>query len=126
MGCLKGTMYNILHNKLGLVKKSARLVSKLLSEEQKKERVKICTDFVASMHGLSMTMLDNIVIMDETWYPTTHLKKKRQSKQWIKKGLLGLVKAKVLTSGTKQMVLAFIYSKGLVYMHHPQGHHDLC
>jgi hypothetical protein len=43
--------------------------------------------------------------------------KKRQSKQWIKKGLLGLVKAKVLASRTKQMVLAFFYSKGLVYMH---------
>jgi hypothetical protein len=76
MGCLKGTMYNILHNNLGLVKKSARLVPKLLSEEQKKERVKICTDFVASMHGHSMSMLDNIVMMDETWYPTTHLKKR--------------------------------------------------
>ncbi len=44
--------------------KLACQVPKLLSEEQKKERVRICTDFVAAMHRRSMVMLDNIILRD--------------------------------------------------------------
>jgi hypothetical protein len=36
-GVSYGTMHNILHQELGLVKKSARWVPKLLSEDQKGE-----------------------------------------------------------------------------------------
>ncbi len=42
-------MHNILRDKLGLVKKSTRWEPKLLSEEQKKERVRICMDFVIAI-----------------------------------------------------------------------------
>ncbi len=42
-GVSYGTMHNILHDELGLVKKLARWVPKLLSEEQKKEQIRICT-----------------------------------------------------------------------------------
>jgi hypothetical protein len=34
----------------GLEKKSARWVPKLLSDEQKLERIQICSDFVAAVH----------------------------------------------------------------------------
>ncbi len=46
-GVSVGTMFNILRDNLGLVKKSARWVPKLHSEEQKLERVRTCRDFVA-------------------------------------------------------------------------------
>ncbi len=42
-GVSYGTMHSILHDELGLVKKLAQWVPKLLSEEQKKERIRICT-----------------------------------------------------------------------------------
>ncbi len=42
---------------------------------------------------------------------------KKQSKKWIAKGKLGPIKAKVQASRTKQMILAFFDSKGLVYSH---------
>ncbi len=42
---------------------------------------------------------------------------KKQLKQWIKKGRHGPVKTKVAASRTKQLVLAFFDSKGLVYIH---------
>jgi hypothetical protein len=42
---------------------------------------------------------------------------KRQSKQWIKKGSPGPVKAKVEASHTKQMLVTFFDKKGLVYTH---------
>jgi hypothetical protein len=61
-----GTIYNILHDDLGLVKKSARWVPKLLNEEQKQERVRTCTNFIAKAQRNSMAMLDRIITMDET------------------------------------------------------------
>ena len=50
-----GTISNIIHEDLELVKKSARWVPKLLSEDQKLERASTCTK--------SLSILDNIVAM---------------------------------------------------------------
>jgi hypothetical protein len=41
-----GTIHRILHEDLGLKKKSARWVPKLLSQDQKIQRVEDCRDFV--------------------------------------------------------------------------------
>jgi hypothetical protein len=65
-GVSVGTMFNILSDDLGLVKKSARWVPKLLIEEQKLERVRTCRDFVAAVQCRSMSMLEDIVTLDET------------------------------------------------------------
>ncbi len=62
-----------------------------------------------------MSMLDNIITMDETMVSCHTPETKRLSKQWIKKGLPGPVKSKVLASCNKQMVLAFFDKKGLAY-----------
>jgi hypothetical protein len=42
---------------------------------------------------------------------------KKKSKQWIKKGQPGPRKARVHASWTKQMLMAFFDSKGLIYTH---------
>ena len=62
-------------------------------------------------------MLGNIITMDETMVSYHTPETKRQSKQWIQKGKPGPIKARVHASRTKQMVLAFFDSKGLVYTH---------
>jgi len=116
-GVSTGTIFNILHDDLGLSKKSARWVPKLLSEEQKQERVRTCEEFVAAVHRHSKSMLDNIVTMDETMISYHTPETKKQSKQWRRKGQPGPIKAKVHASRTKQMVMAFFDSKGLIYTH---------
>jgi histone-lysine N-methyltransferase SETMAR len=116
-GVSYGTIQTILHVDLGLSKKSARWVPKLLSDEQKEERVRTCTEFVAAVNRRSMAMLDNIVTMDETMVCYHTPQTKKQSKQWIKKGLPGPIKARVHASRTKQMVMALFDSKGLIYTH---------
>ena len=63
-GVTKDTIFHILHDDLGLVKKSARWVPKLLNDEQKQERVRTCTEFLAMVQRRSLAMLDNIVTMD--------------------------------------------------------------
>jgi hypothetical protein len=76
-GVSVGSMFNILRHDLGLVKKSARWLPKLLSKEQKLERVRTCWDFVAAVQHRSMSMLEDIVTMDETMvcYHTPETKK---------------------------------------------------
>jgi histone-lysine N-methyltransferase SETMAR len=110
-------MHNILHVELGLVRKSACWVHKLLSVEQKEERVRICSKFVAVFDCSSMAMLDQIITMDEMMVSYRTPQNKKQSKQWIKKGKPGPSKARVNASRTKQMLLEFLDSKGLVYTH---------
>jgi histone-lysine N-methyltransferase SETMAR len=111
------TVHSILHKDLGLEKKSARWVPKLLSSEQKEERVRTCSAFIAAVQRRSMAMLDNIVTMDETMVCHHTPATKKQSMQWVKKGQPGPIKAKVHASRTKQMLLAFFDSKGLIYSH---------
>ena len=78
-GVSYGTIYNILHDNLGLEKKSARWVPKLLSDLQKQERVQICRKFIAAVYRHSMAMLDRIVTMDETMVSYHTPETKRQS-----------------------------------------------
>jgi hypothetical protein len=74
-------------------------------------------EFVTPVNRCSMAMLDMIVMMDEMIVSYHMPEMKKASKQWIKKGLPGPIKAKVHASRTKQMLLAFFTSKGLIYTH---------
>jgi hypothetical protein len=60
------TIHSILHNNLGLEKKSTRCVPKLLCAELKEECIRTCTAFIGTIQRQSMAMLDKIVKMDET------------------------------------------------------------
>jgi hypothetical protein len=91
-------------------------VPKLLSQDQKDQRVENCSEFIAAVHR-HFAMLDNIVTMDETMVSYHTPETKKQSKQWISKGKPGPIKAKVQASRTKQMILAFFDNKGLFYSH---------
>jgi hypothetical protein len=81
-----GTIQRILHEYFGLEKKSALWVPKVLSQDQKDQRVKNCSEFVAAVHSHSLAMLDNIITMDETMVSCHTPETKKQSKQWIAKG----------------------------------------
>ena len=117
LGVSAGTIHSILHNDLGLSKKSARWVPKLLDDDQKQERVRVCQDFVAAVNRQSKAMLGNIVTMDETMVSYHTPLTKKQSKKWVKRGQPGPIKARVQASRTKQMVMAFFDAKGLIYTH---------
>ncbi len=110
------TVHSILYKDLGLEKKSARWVPKLLSADQKEERVRTCSAFIAAVQRRSMAMLDNIVTMDETMVCYHTPATKKQSMQWVKKGQPGPLNANH-ASRTKQMLLAFFDSKDLIYSH---------
>jgi histone-lysine N-methyltransferase SETMAR len=121
-GVSKRTINLTLRHDLNLTKKSARWVPKLLTEEMKKERVRTSELFLAMVRRHSMSLLDNIVTMDESAVSFHTPETKQQSMQWLPKGQPGPVKAKVHATRTKQMVLAFFDSKGLISTNYvPRG-----
>ena len=78
-------VYKILTVDLGLVKKSARWVPKLLSPAQKEERVHLIEEFLKLIRQHSKWILGIIVTMDETAVSFHTPETKQQTKQWVKK-----------------------------------------
>jgi len=103
----KDTIHRILVDNLGLAKKSARWVPKLLTPEQKERRVVTSTTLVRLIQNKGLSFLGNIVTMDETLVSLHTPETKKQSMQWIKKGQPGPLKARVHATREKIMVLAF-------------------
>jgi hypothetical protein len=90
-----GTISHILHKELGLVKKSAHWMSKLLSQDQKKERVRCTKVFIKLIQNQGKVILGNIINMDELVVSFQTPESKNKPKQWLKKGTPDPVKAQV-------------------------------
>jgi hypothetical protein len=117
-----GTIQAILTDNLGLVMKSARWVPKLLSVAQKQEQVDCSRDFLKLLRWHSLAVLNNMVTMDESAVSFHAPETKKQSMQWVKKGQPVPRKAQVHATRSKQMVLIFIYAKGVIYTNYvPSG-----
>ena len=111
----KSTMHALVTDQLGLAKKSARWIPKLLSEEQMEERVRCSAAFLKLARNPKVKFLDSVVTMDESAVSLHTPETKRQSKQWITKGQPGPLKAKVHASRDKQMIMAFFDNVGMIY-----------
>jgi len=114
-GLFFGTIHKTLHDHLGLSKKLARWVPKLLNDAQKNERVRMSQSLVAALHSHSMEFLNIIIARDKINGFSVQLGKKKTVKKWLKKGKPGPMKAKVQASRNKVMVLSFFDSKGLIF-----------
>ena len=111
----RSTIEVILKDDLGLVKKSARWVPKLLNQDQKEERQRCSILFNNKFNRKGLGFLNKIVTMDESMVAFHTPETKEQSKQWLPKGTPGPLKAKSQASRQKQMVLAFFDCKGMIY-----------
>ncbi len=104
------------------MKKSARWVPKLLSLDQQQARVTTYEAFVQLGADKGKDILNKIITMDESAVSMHTPETKSQSKQWLKKGAPGPVKAKIHASRTKQIVMAFFDRQGMVYTNYvPRG-----
>lgn len=111
----RSTMHALVSEQLGLAKKSARWIPKMLSEEQRMERVRCSAAFLELAGDPRDKFLDMIVTMDESAVSLHTPETKKQSKQWITKGQPGPLKAKVQASRDKQMIMAFFDNKGMIF-----------
>ena len=103
-----GTMHDLLHDDLNLVKKSARWVPKLLTVDQMETRVECAKEFLNLVgKGSSRSKLHRIITMDETMVSLHTPETKNQGCQWLPKGSPAPTKANIQASSDNRMILAF-------------------
>jgi len=75
------SVQRILREELNMRKVCAKMVSKVLSDEQKERRKELCLDLLQRIEN-EPDLLNSIITCDETWIFTYDLETKRQSMQW--------------------------------------------
>lgn len=106
---------NILHEKLGMRKLSARWVPRLLTMEQKRNRLTISELCLNKFKSNPNEFLRRFVTVDETWIHHYTPEMKEQSKQWTARGESAPKKAKTVPSAGKVMATIFWDSRGIIH-----------
>jgi len=70
--------------KLEMRRVSAKLVPRLLTDDQKENRVEMSDELLANANG-NKTFFKNIITGDETWVYGRDVETKMESSQWIDK-----------------------------------------
>ena len=78
-------VHDILTKDLGLTKKCARWVPRLLTPAHKAAKVKMAEDFLAKLEADPTGFKKKVVTMDESWVSHFQPESKEQSKQWVEK-----------------------------------------
>ena len=81
VGMDKETIRTILVDTLGMRKVCAKMVPRLLTEEQKTQRLNACRDILQQMEA-DKKLLENVITGDESWAFQYDSETKRQSRQW--------------------------------------------
>ena len=105
---------NIIVNELGFSKISARWVPRLLSVEQKRNRLAISCDCLELFEADPQPFLDKFVTMDDTWVHQYTPELKQQPKQWKRAESSFPKKAKKVLSSNKVTAFVFWNSKSVV------------
>jgi histone-lysine N-methyltransferase SETMAR len=107
------TIHRILTVELEMARVVARWVPKLLSDLQKRERVRICRDLLRD-YEREPGYLQRIVAVDESWFHYHEPESKAQSSQWKRRDEAPPIKAKVAPSAGKRMATVFWDSDGIL------------
>lgn len=114
LGLRRESVRLILTEDLGMKKICAKMVPKLLSDDQKARRVDLSRDVLEQLEG-NPEFLDNVITGDETWVFQYDPETKRQSLQWKTAGSPRPKKARMSRSRVKVMLIVFFDNKGLVH-----------
>ncbi|XP_026314672.1 histone-lysine N-methyltransferase SETMAR-like [Hyposmocoma kahamanoa] len=106
--------HHIITADLGFSKVSARWVPRLLSVEQKRNRLTTSRDCLELYEADPLEFIERFVTMDETWVHHNTPETKEQSKQWKRVGSPTPKKAKVILSAGKVMASVFWDAKGII------------
>lgn len=121
LGLDKETVRSILVDDLGMRKICAKMVPRLLTDDQKTRRVNTCKDVLDQLEN-NTKLLENVITGDESWVFQYDPETKRQSLQWKTPSSPRPKKARMSKSRVKTMLIVFFDHRGIV--HHefvPEG-----
>lgn len=122
VGAGYGTVHRIITEEFNMRKVSARWVPKLLTQDQKDNRVIASQEFLSRYEQEGDTFLDQIITTDETWLFHFDPETKAQSQVWKTPNTPPPKKARVCKSGGKHMFVFFMDRKGMLLCHAvPEG-----
>ena len=117
----KDTVWRIITENRKMRKVCEKMVSKLLSEDQKQQRVTVCQDIIERLED-DPDLLWRVITGDESWIFEYDPATKRQSHQWKSPASPRPKKARMSKSKVKVMLIAFFDSNGIVHFEVlPQG-----
>jgi len=101
---------------------SAKFIRRLLTEDQKNNRLNVCYD-VREQAGNDPHILSKVVTGDETWCYGYDPETKQASSQWKTPNSPKAKKAQQVRSNVKIMLISFFDANGIVYKEFgPPGH----
>ncbi|XP_011251320.1 histone-lysine N-methyltransferase SETMAR-like [Camponotus floridanus] len=119
-GISHGSVVSILSDHLGMRKLSARWMPRLLTIDNKRNRVTISKECLALFNRNSNEFLRRFITVDETWIHHNTPETKEQSKQWISRGESAPKKAKAVLSANKVMATVFWNARGIIHIDYLQ------
>ena len=92
----------------------SKFVPRLLSVDQKEQRLDVCLDLKENAAN-DPSFLSNVITANETWVYAYDQETKIQSSQWKSPGSLQPKKARQVRSNIKSMLICFFDQKGIVH-----------
>ena len=111
-----GTVHTIIREELKMRKICAKSVLRLFREDQKERRCHDSREMVKLINS-DPAVLDALVTCNESWIYCYDPETKRQSSQWKHAGSPRSKKARQSKSTDKHLMIPFLGSTGMIYMH---------
>jgi len=102
-----GTCHKILTEDLKMRRVALKFVPRLLSVDQKQQRLDVCLDLKENIVN-DPSFVSNIITGDETWVYAYDLETKTQSSQWRSPGSPRPKKVRQVRSNIKSMLISFL------------------
>ena len=99
---------------LGMQRFAAKFVPRILTDDQKQQRVSVCTE-LRQLAPDDETFLSRVITGDESWVYGYDPETKRQSSQWKSPTSPRPKKARRVKSNLKSMIITFFDIKGIVH-----------
>lgn len=121
LGMNHNSVWKIITEDLGMQKVCAKMVPRLLNDDQKGRRMQVCQDILERLET-EPDFLRRVITGDESWVFEYDPETKRQSLQWKSPASPRPKKARQSRSSFKVMLIAFFDVRGIVHCEFlPQG-----
>lgn len=116
VGISTGSVISILHEKLDMRKLTARWVPRLLTIDQKRERVRTSQQCLDMFNHNPKDFLHRIITIDETWIHHYTPESKEATKEWVARHEIPPKRPRTQQSAGKVLASVFWDSSGILFI----------